>query len=208
MTGDSGTENRVIAWDGVSSAPAANASIATINATAGWRCIGGNELHRYTDLCFGPAGIYSMPDADTEAAEAGTIAFVGTTLPRTLDYVASIGPAVGRISLCPPIMALRSAQGWAAFVTFRTTGAAENYLQIWLQADPNGNLPWRLANKIRNYLTETATPAQFFIGTDGAIYLSGWFGSAVQFTSASKLTTAIRFDVAAYTGRLTTFDGP
>ena len=207
MTGDVDAKNRVIAWDGVSAAPAANASIATINSTAGWKCIGGDELKRYTDLCFGPAGIYTMPDSDDEATEASTTSFVGTTLPRTLDYVTTIAPAVGRVAKVPPLLAFRSPDGWAAFVTFRTTGAAENYLQIWLQSDPNGFLPWRLSNKVRNYLTSTATPAQFFLGTDGAVYLGGKSGNSIQFTSAAKTATTVRFDVAAYTGALNTFDG-
>jgi len=208
MTGDSGTENRVIAWDGVSSAPAANASIATINATAGWRCIGGNELHRFTDISFGPMGLYSLPDSDDEATEATTTAYAGMTLPRTLDYVATIAPAVGRLEKVPPLMNIRSAQGWAALVTFRAISAGYNYLQIWMQDDPNGLAPWRLANEIRTYLPNTARAASFFIGTDGYVYLGGKLGDDIQFTSASKLATSVRLEVSKYTGLLNRFDGP
>lgn len=208
MTGDVGSKNRIIAWDGVSAAPAANSSIATINSTAGWRCIGGDELKRLTDISFGPSSLYSLPDSDDETAETTTTAFVGTMMPRTLDYVSSVAPAVGRLAKIPPIMAARSAQGWAAFTTFRTTGAAENYLQVWLQDDVNGARPWRLTNKLRNYITATATPSQFFIGTDGALYLSGKSGNSIQFTSAAKVATSIRLTPAPYSAAIAVFDGP
>lgn len=207
LTGDNGAENAVIAWDGVSAAPAANASLATIKATTGWRVISGGELNRYTDLCFGPTGLYSFPDCDDEAADTTSIAYVGTQMPRTLDYVATIAP-VQRTKNLPPIMAARHKSGFAVMTSFMTADASiEDYLHIWIQDDPNGLLPWRLANKIRNYISATAVPWNLFWGTDGALYLCGKYGAGVQFSSVSKSGTTIRFEIKDYASGVAVFDG-
>ena len=207
LTGDIGTENSIIAWDGVSAAPAANSALSVFATTAGWKVISGSELNRHTDLCFGPAGIYSIPDADTEAYETTSTAYVGVTLPKTLDFVSMV-TTVSRLDLIPPLMAVRSSQGWAAFVSFRTTGAAEDYLHLWIQDDANGYRKWRLANKIRNYLTPTSRTANFWFGTDGALYLCGRSGQSTQFSSAAKLSTSVRFTPIAYTAtEPNVFDG-
>lgn len=205
MTGDTGAECAVIAWDGVSAAPAANSSFATIAATPGWRVSSGNELRRLTCVLFGPAGLYTIPDADIETDDATTTAYVGITLPRTLDYVATIGPAP-RVDNTPPVLAARHPSGWGVIGSFRTAGPQEEYFHLWINDDPNGQGLWRLAAKVRNYRTVTATPARLWFGTDGALYFAGGYGAGVQFSTAVLSGTTIRFVLSDGAG-LVVFDG-
>lgn len=109
LTGDydNGTysQNAIIVWDGISAAPAANSSLATIAATPGWGCIYGSELDRYGDFIFAADGIYALPDSDTENQEAWTSAFSPSIIDRNLKWVSAGIGSFERYGDLPPVIA-------------------------------------------------------------------------------------------------------
>lgn len=185
MTGDSGSECALIAYNGTAAAPAANTPLATLAATAGWKVINGSELHRYTDLCFDKDGIFSIPDADTEGADTSSTAFVATRLPRTLDYVASIA-AVERFADIPPCQALCSKDVFGALmVSFRTESAntaSEPYLWVWSANVEDGT--WSLIAKVKNLRAVTGVPKSIFVDTQGRLWISAAYKGGINFHSA------------------------
>jgi len=206
MFGDIGAENGVLAWDGVSAAPAANTALASFSATPGWRVVSGSELNRFTDLCFGPLGLYTIPDADSETFDTTTTAFVGVTVPRTLDYVASHSP-VARVAAIPPIINYRDVNNkWGMVSSFFTTGAAESYIHFWLQDDANGLLPWRLSNKIKLYSSGTGYPLNLFMGTDGYLYMASSSTAGLYFNSAQSARSTLRIAVTGPSSSTAVFD--
>lgn len=195
MTGDNGAENAVLAYNGTAAAPAANTSLATLGATAGWKVISGSELHRYTDLCFDKDGIFSIPDADTESADTGSVAFVATRLPRTLDYVVSVA-AVERMNDIPPYQALQDKDAYGALmVSFRTESAntaSEPYLWIWSANVEDGT--WTLIAKVRNHRNLTGVPKAAFVDTQGRLWIAAAYKGGINFSaalSASATTSSV-----------------
>lgn len=191
MAGDSGSECALIAYNGTAAAPAANTPLATIGATAGWKVISGSELHRYTDLCFDKDGLFSIPDCDTETAEAGSTAFVATRLPRMLEFVVSVAP-VERFADIPPCQAMYSKGTYGALmVSFRTESAnttSEPYLWVWSADVEEG--AWTLIAKVKNLRAVTGVPKSAFVDTQGRLWISAAYKGGINFHSAlSSLST-------------------
>jgi hypothetical protein len=202
MTGDSGSENNIIQWDGVSAAPAANASISTIAATPGWRIISGNELVRYTDLLFAPTCIYSIPDCDNEGIETTTKAFVSTVIDKNLGWVGSTAP-VERLTDVPPVTAVR-ANGWSAVISFTGPGA-ERYFHVWtINGNPEAGASWSLVAKLRTYADSGTYPAGLpqnsFVDAAGDLWIGGVLGQGVQFSPEVQSASSVRLRPVARRG--------
>ena len=186
MFGDNGAENALIAYDGVSSPPAANSTFAQIHTTAGFRVISGSELHRYTDLCFGPQTVYSVPDADAESSDTGSIAYVSTVMPKTLDYVASVAP-VARLDNVPPAINLQTS-GRAALCLSFLAGAAVSagnpYIDLW-SADSEGG-SWTLIGRFTNQKAgASGVLRSLFEDSQGRVWLGGTnYGSGFSFVAS------------------------
>lgn len=174
LTGDNGAENAVIVYDGTSTPPAANSTMAQIHATAGFRVLSGSELHRYTDLCFGPQTIYSLPDADTEGADASSTAYVSTVMPKMLEYVSTVAP-VARVDNVPPAMCLQTTGRAALCLSFLATLAASAgnpFLDLW-SADSEGGR-WTLIARITNQRAGSGGVCRsFFEDRHGRLWISG-----------------------------------
>ena len=192
MTGDSGAECAIIGYNGTAAAPAANTALATIGTTAGYKVINGSELNRYCDLGFTETSIISIPDADKETNDTGSIAYVSTLLPKTLDYVSSLG-AVARVNDIPPVLILQG-DGFYAALSFRANIASESYLHVWTSDSINGN--WTLILKVKNYKSDsTGVPSSFFSDRDGNIWIGGLYGQSVQLTSAVQSGSSLKLSV-------------
>lgn len=61
-------ESRIISWDGVSPSPAVP-SVANLNSTSGWKCIGGSMRERFAGIAF--RGEYFFGMVDSYAAQSG-----------------------------------------------------------------------------------------------------------------------------------------
>lgn len=212
LTGDNGSECAVIAYNGTAAAPAANTSLATLGATAGWKVISGNELTRYTDLCFDKDGIFSFPDSDTEAAESTTTAFVSTRMPRTLDYVASIA-TVERFGDIPPCQAMYSKDVYGALmVSFRTESAntaSEPYLWVWSANVEDGT--WTLIAKVRNLRAVTGVPKAAFVDTQGRLWIAAAYKGGINFSSAlsnAATTSSVCLTLGERTAAPLIYDAP
>ena len=206
MTGDVGTQNNVIAYNGTAGAVAANASLATIASTAGYKVLSGNELSRYTDLAFAPGMVYGMPDSDSEASESTTVAFVSTRMPKTLDFVETIAPASRQTNL-PPLLTYSEA-GWAAVLSFRTHVTNTNpepYLQIWTSDYPGGS--FSLVAKVRNYRTATGIPKGWFKDQAGRLWICGTYGGGCQFRTATDSGSSVAL-IPGERGGFLTVEGP
>lgn len=185
MSGDVGTQNNIIAYNGTAAAPAANTALATLATTAGWKVINGSAATRFTDLSFTALGVYGLPDSDSNS-DASVNAYQGVQFPKTLEYPSLMGGTTVRQTNLPPLLNLQQ-PGWAACLSFRTHVDAvtpEPYLQIWT-ADFEGGT-WTLTNKVRNYRAATAVPKGFFIDQAGRVWISGTYGGGIQFASSGS----------------------
>lgn len=61
-------ESRIVVWDGIAALPA-TPSVANLNATSGWKAIGGAQRHRFVGIIF--SGEYFYGAVDTFASESG-----------------------------------------------------------------------------------------------------------------------------------------
>lgn len=174
LTGDTDAENAVIVYDGISSPPAANSTFAQIHTTAGFRVLYGSELHRYTDFCFGPQTVYSLPDADTEAADIKSLGYVSTVMPKMMEYVSTVGP-VARIDNIPPAMCLQTRAKAALCLSFLSSNAAvagNPFLDMW-SADFEGGT-WTLIGRFYNQRAGSGGVCRsFFEDRQGNIWISG-----------------------------------
>lgn len=188
MCGDVSNERATIAWDGVSAAPAANSSMATIAATAGWKVIYGSELHRVADLLFAPTYAYALLDCDTEGADLTSIGYSSMMYDPNLGYAARVANLT-RTDNIPPILGVKHSSGISVWSSFRTTGSPENMIHLWCSGDDGSN--WRLAAKATNYYSGTGMPRNMFEDQAGNIIVSGVYGRGIQFTSAVESGTSL-----------------
>ena len=61
-------ESRIVSWDGVTPSPA-TPSVANLNATTGWKCLGGSMRERFVGIAF--KGEYFFGMVDSFAAQSG-----------------------------------------------------------------------------------------------------------------------------------------
>jgi hypothetical protein len=61
-------ESRIVSWDGVTPSPA-TPSVANLNATTGWKCLGGSMRERFVGIAFKGEYFYGM--VDSFAAQSG-----------------------------------------------------------------------------------------------------------------------------------------
>jgi len=212
MTGDSGGQNNIIAYNGTASAPTANSTIATIAGLSGYKVLTGNAASRYTDLSFVPQGVYGLPDSDTNN-DASVNAYQSFLMPKTLEYHSATGAASRQDDL-PPILNLQQ-PGWSAISSFRTHVSAtvpEPYLQIWTSDYEGGT--YTLVMKIRNYRASTGIPKSWFVDQSGRVWFGGTFGGGTQFvsggTAAQINSSSVCLNVVPRTGLTLpiVYDGP
>lgn len=176
-TGDNGAENALIAYDGKSAPVAANATLATIGATPGYRVISGSELHRYADLAFTPVGIYSIPDADTETSDPTTTAYRATSIDRMLGYVAALLP-VARVDNIPPAICVKTPKHGHFFFSFCSSIGFGTYPYIDVWAMDYEGVSWTLVAKLE--IKSGAVPRGIFADSVGRIWMyndtSLWLG--------------------------------
>lgn len=213
LTGDNGSECALIAYDGVAAPPAANSSFATIHATPGFRVINGSELHRYTDLCFGPQTIFSIPDCDAESGDTSSTAYVSTLLPKTLDYVSSVAP-VARVDNVPPAMCLQT-KGKAAlclsFLSSVAASAGNAFLDLW-SADSEGGA-WTLIGRFANQRAASGGVCRsLFEDQLGRVWVSGTnYATGFSFEPVhnnNNQSSALCLVLAPRSGAVTRFDWP
>jgi len=171
---------------------AANATAATIAATAGYKVLGGTELARYTDLFFSPDYIYSIPDADTETSDTTSTAYVATRLPRSLDHVVSVAP-VDRINNVPPAIGVQSAAYGDFYLTFCASIAFGSYPYLDLfQADYVGGSWTRIA---KLSCRAGMVPRGFFMDTQGRLWIhcdaSTWLATEADYDGSSKTRSLV-----------------
>lgn len=188
MTGDVSNERAIIVWDGVSAAPAANSSMATIASTAGWGVIYGSELHRTADLLFTPTYAYSLLDCDNETADTTSIGYSHMIYDPLMRYASRVGN-ITRVDAIPPIIGVKHSSGISTWASFRTNIASENMIHFWCSGDDGQS--WRLAAKITNYYNGTGMPRNFFEDQAGNLILSGIYGRGLQFTSTVESGTSV-----------------
>jgi hypothetical protein len=190
MLGDFTTEPALIAYNGTASALAANTPYATIATTPGYKVISGSELNRYCDLCFSDAGIFSIPDSDSEGADTSATSYVSTLIPRTLDYVMSKS-AVERATNAPPVIAAKG-QDFALFASFFSSSGDSKRHNIWAADSKTGG--WTLVAKIKNNsAAATCVPANFFVDklNPDNIWLSFGYAQGGYVTAASQSGSSV-----------------
>ena len=188
MTGDVSNERAIIVWDGISAAPAANSSMATIAATAGWGVIYGSELHRIADLLFTPTYAYALLDCDNETADTTSIGYSHMIYDPAMRYASRVA-GIARVDAIPPILGVKHSSGVSVWASFRTNTASENMIHFWCSGDDGQS--WRLAAKATNYCNGTGMPRNFFEDQAGNLILSGVYGRGLQFTSAVESGTSL-----------------
>lgn len=181
MTGDVSNERAIIVWDGVSAAPAANSSMATIASTSGWGVIYGSELHRVADLLFTPTYAYALLDCDNETADTTSVGYSHMIYDPAMRYASRVA-GITRADAIPPIIGIRHSSGVSVWASFRTNIAPENNIHFWCSGDDGQS--WRLAAKATNYFNTTGMPRSFFEDQAGNLILSGVYGRGLQFTAA------------------------
>lgn len=171
LLGDIGDENAVIMWDGESAVPngGTNPTHAQIAAAPGWAVMFGNELCRYGDLIFTPAGdIVGLPDSDSNPELLGNAtlsipaknldAYVACKITHRLETVVA-GKRLVRYKNIPPLIGLLHSSGVMVYGSLRTpdNGAGGNnvagptfepYHWFWTSVDGS---EWSPAAKIRNF---------------------------------------------------------
>lgn len=192
LTGDAGSENMVISYNGTAAPVAENATAATIAATPGYKVLAGTELARYTDLCFSVDHIYSIPDADTDVFDAASVAYVATRLPRALDHVVSVTP-VDRVDNVPPAIAVQSPVHGDFFLSFCASIAYAGYpfLDVF-QADYAGGGWTRIAKlSCRAGMVARA----FFMDNQGRLWIhcdaSTWLATEADYDGTSKTRSLV-----------------
>lgn len=210
LTGDNGNECAIIGYNGTAAAVAANATLATIGATSGYKVIYGSELNRYTDLCFDQYTAFSIPDSDTEAADTTSTTFVSTRIPRMLDAVISVSP-VTRFNDIPPCQKVQSSTYGTYMVSFRTQSANttnEPYLYLWGANVEDGT--WTLIAKIKNQRATTGIPKSLFIDNQGRLWIGATYKGGVSFDSSLSSSATTSSAIITLGSRTTTpsiFDG-
>lgn len=172
LLGDTGAECATIVYDGTSAAPALNSTFAQIHATPGWRVLSGSELHRYTDLCFGPQTVFGIPDADTETADTSSSAYVSTVMPKMLEYVSSVFP-VERVDNVPPATNLMTSGRAALCLAFNSslaTAAGNNFVDLW-NAESEGGEWTRIARLWNQRVGGAGACKSFFEDQSGRVWL-------------------------------------
>ena len=189
MTGDTGAECALIGYNGTAATVAANASLATIGSSAGYKVINGSELNRYTDLAFSATHILSIPDCDTESADTSSTAFVSTLIPKMLEYVSVCGTA-DRFADIPPLLVVNTPSG-RVIVSFRTQSAKttdEPYIWVW--GERREGQQWSLIAKLKTYRSATGTPRSAFCDASGRVWIGATQKGAVAFVEADAASSA------------------
>ena len=188
MTGDVSNERAIIVWDGISAAPAANSSMATIASTTGWGVIYGSELHRIADLLFTPTYAYALLDCDNETADTTSVGYSHMIYDPAMRYASRVA-GIARVDAIPPILGVKHSSGVSVWASFRTNIASENMIHFWCSGDDGQS--WRLAAKATNYQNSTGMPRGLFEDQRGNIILSGLYGRGLQFTPAVESGTSL-----------------
>lgn len=143
----------ILAWDGVSAAPALNS--APTDFGAGWKLLKGSELYRSADILFSPSSAYYLCDCDSEVADTSSLAFAGMVCDPFVSWAARVD-CPDRVTNVPPILACKTPSGLSYFMTFRNADAtAPNEHRLYGSADDGKT--WTLAAKFPLYGTATAT---------------------------------------------------
>jgi len=193
MTGDATGERYIIGWDGTSSPPAANSSIATLAATAGWTVTIDTELCRITDILFAPTYNYSLPDSDSESNDTTSIANNIMLYDKSCAWISKLGRIDGRKDNIPPAVGCRTPDGLSFILSFRTgafADSADNNLYLWGSADSGQT--WRLIAKLATGTptSRTAVPSNcWFDSVTGLLIISGLYGRSVDFGAGSNSGT-------------------
>jgi len=200
MTGDDSStgndERAIILWDGASSAPALNSSLATFAATPGWRVLRGTELYRTCDILFYPQRAYWLCDCDTEAIDTTSVGFSAMLADPALSY-ASRAQTIERLDNIPPILACKASNGVSVWASFHNASPSENRYHIWTSGDKGDS--WALSAKFVGYAANTvvATPSSLFADpyVAGRVIFGGVFARGVQWTAAATSGYSYILDV-------------
>jgi len=169
--GDTGDECAIIKWDGRSTAPAANSTLAQIAATPGWDVTFGDELRRYGGLIFLPDAIVGLPDANEETAATDSTAYQSVIVDRGLQWVMQTGIALNRGENIMPLYPFKTNAGALIYGALRNQQAPipEQYMHFWTS---HGGRVWKLAAKVEGLLAQTANIREIWEDSAGNVFAS------------------------------------
>lgn len=145
----------ILAWDGMSAAPALNSAPTGFAALPGWKLLKGSELYRTADILFSPSSAYYLCDCDSEVADTSSLAFAGMVCDPFIAWGARVD-CPDRVTNVPPILAVKTPDGLSYFVTFRNADpTTPNEHRLYASNDDGKT--WRLAAKLPLYGTALAT---------------------------------------------------
>lgn len=178
-------ERFVLAWDGVSTAPAANTPPSAYNLTPGWKYLGRGELTRYGDIGFSPTHAYALLDCDTEGYDTTTAGRSSVLIDHMLQYV-SRRDLPDAIDNMPPILTSTDGKNiyWLSF----NNNLAERTLYLWASGD--FGITWRKCATIALYKTGIVMPHTFqYDLANQKFIISGCYAlGGIQFVSTTKAT--------------------
>lgn len=145
----------ILAWDGMSSAPALNSAPTDFAALPGWKLLKGSELYRTGDMLFSPNNAYYLCDCDSEIADTATLGFAGMVCDPFIAWGARVD-CPDRVTNVPPILAVKTPDGLSYFVTFRNADSTTPN-EHRLYASNDDGKTWRLSAKLPLYGAALAT---------------------------------------------------
>lgn len=178
FTGDSGKENAIVAWDGVSKPIPNNTPLTVIglkNKYPGWRAIAGSDAVRTGDLAFTSKKLIWLPDADYIPVGAKLHGYRANHDLSGLERTGSI--VFNNVS--SPIIGTQDTKGviyWASFRSnmdgsFNPPKPSPKRVQLWASYD--SGLTWKAPLSIRVFNDWTAVPQNFYIAPWGELVLTG-----------------------------------
>lgn len=208
MLGDTVAQRYLISWDGISAAPAANSSFATIGATAGWKITRDTELARLTTMRFTPTTIYSIPDCDDENTDTTSLAFNGVVYPKDLGYISTTGVIAGRAAKFPPLISCDLPNKSALLCTFRSANANASDLTLHLFFSGDHET-WEKVDSLPTGVSDSSTSvptAMFYDPSSACIIISGVYGKSIDFgditsSGSSYLISAQEIEILKSSGR-------
>jgi len=201
MSGDdkvSGYDERwILAWDGISAAPALGSGPDVFKVTAGWKVLQGSELYRTVDMLFAPTGhAFWLCDCDTQAYDTTSNAFAAMVADPLLQWASRV-ETIDRIDNIPPCIGVRTASGISVFASFHNASPTSN--EVWVWTSGNDGKHWKLAAKLTNYTANSTIGVPWNLFEDpytGKVMLAAPYAKGLQFTSAATSGYTYVFDVS------------
>ena len=209
MSGDdksTGYDERfILAWDGVSAAPALATAPDQFSGAPGWKIIRGSELYRTVDILCYPKHIAWLCDCDTQAADATSDAFAAMLADPALTWASRV-ESIERIDNLPPAIACKTASGLSVFASFHGVNPASN--EFWLWTSGSDGAHWRLAAKVKGYNTNSQSAVPWNLFEDpytGKVLLCGSNAKGIQWLPSATTGYTYFFSLSRNNSDVQTF---